>query len=368
MRFLSSSKVAQWCGVFSVVILFGYRLCAADVPGAGSVGLPFPGNGEGCASCSASIGKDERAGIILNISMGRALHEGSAGEFQLRETRLQLRNATPAELMYSAETDPDRGIECIKSMDGTILQVVTPTAFATVTADSSFSYSIRIYDLKAMGPLNGTTHEVIPGARYLKNTWTIDNPDGAVSTCNRLRITETPLDEPTKTWMYSYDGATFTWTLSTPDNLSEQRICQTYDATTQNPIYRVQFAVPNGAVLYERTQEYCNYPWGQALITDTIGKADDQHPQQVTRYFYLTAAQVPAYTPTSSKPPIDYIIRPDGSWEKRTAYDGMGRPTIVYSGYDGAVSTTTTTCYETDYNFGSLDPSALWLLSAARRV
>ena len=319
----------------------------AVAPGTGIVGQNSSPNASsssgGCQSCGggSATGNTLPPGYAFSMSMGAANNGGAAGSFYAMAPAPNDSLMTPASLQFSGAAQAGSGVQVFYN-GGSISQVLAPQAFAVVTVNSAYSYRIDVYLTNALGTWNGTGYNVINGPTNLITTWTIANPDAAPN-LSRLQVSEAPAGSSTpNVWLCSYGTATGIWTNSLPGGQLVQWMSQGYNPATQTRSEVVQWAVPGGAVTYQRVKVYTNYDWGEGLISDTIGVGADA---RTTTYTYYNSSDS-GYAASSSQPPIQSVIQPDGGWTYYESYDSLGRPLGAVSGIDGA--------YSTDYSTGRL--------------
>ena len=310
-------------------------------PGTG--GPDQPGTGSGCSSCSGGGSADPYPGLNFRIGMGNANGGGSAGEFQIRAAFPSLDLATPSALEFTGEDDTQAGVSVTRNSHATLTEVHTPTATATISALTPYSYQILI---------SVSSEDTL---------WTIENPDASQTVYNRLRVTRHPPSGPDVVWLYTFDVGTATWTLTFPDALTEQRFAQFTDPISGNRTEVFQILTPGGPVVSEVSRVYATFSWGSAIISETLGAGASA---RTTQYSYYAPGEAGYPAPTANQPPLKQVLRPDGTWEYYLSYDIYGRPLQVLYGIDTAPTSTPNLCRSIEYAYslteagdsGSLKP------------
>ena len=333
-----------------IFLLLGVASGAASVPGSGSVGLGNLVNNSGCFTCgSGTLFKSP--GIAVSVNVGLATNGTAAGEFYLNEAEPIGTLATPAMLQFSSDTDALAGVEVVRSADGTLIQVVSPQSFCTVNTISGYAYQIAVYKAAGKGSWTGTNYTLVNGTTNLLSTWTIENPDASPTVYNRLKITEAPVGDSARIWIYTYNSGTQIWSLTLPNSLGEERVSQIMDSTTGNRVESVQTLDSTGVVKYSKSSTYTNYSWGEAKASEILGSGGTTKTNWL--FYYPTAS----FVVSGSKKPMKMAWRTDGTWPMTESYDTNGRPLLNYSAtwtngvINSQIYTNSAQTAVTDYNY-----------------
>jgi RHS repeat-associated protein len=307
-----------------VILYFGISLQGIGLssPGSGRVKLAGSGINAGCTGCG-DWGQTE-PGVSFTVSVGAGLDGKEVGQFYINPTEPTPDLATPAELSFSAITDPTAAVEVVRAANGTLVQVVAPQAFCNISITSQFKYQIQIFFPSAKGAWNGTAYAVNSGTNLI-STWSIENPDSSTSVYNRLKISEALNGGATRVWNYTYTAASKQWALGLPDGLGEERVSQAIDALGRR-VEKVLLVETNGLIRFEKSSVFTNYSWGEGLVLECFGTNGALKTNLFTYHDSVT------YIPSGKNKPTKASVRSDGSWSLTESYDSTGRPLLSYSG------------------------------------
>jgi RHS repeat-associated protein len=327
-----------------------FRIDPAD-SGNSSPGSGGPGGGDSpCASCGPISASGSPTAIDFHVAMGMAWSGGLVGEFHLAASRPVEGLGTPVWLTFTGDNDPAAGVEVVRNPQGVILQVVAPQGFAVVEPTSGTSYEITVYNPAARGAWDGAKYGVLNPSANLVVTWTIEELVGDPFTVqiSQLRGAQE------RTWIYSHDTTAEQWILLMPGHVGERRTSQWTDPTTGDRTDTVQIAAPGATVVREWSRTYGRFDWGEAIIQETDGSGTGA---LTTLYDYYPDAASAGFTPSSARPPLRLLMRPDGGWEQYELYDTAGRPLLVLSAIDTDPTSVTAQCRSTEYAYSPIDPA-----------
>ena len=302
---------------------------STTTPGSGSARGIIIGR---CGNLFLLRRKHDSGSSIPNVSMavntGQGLSGGAAGQFNLFQALPSLLLATPAAASVFRR---DRHQQQRAGANEHRRNAIAGGRAADVCDDSDeqyapFAYTINLYNTNALGTWTGTAYNVVGASTNLVSTWTIFLTDASTNVYNRLEITQTPAGSTSNVWLYTYNTNNGVWALSLPGEISQQMFSQgiDFDPSTSNLTVNAQVSAPGGAVVYARSQLYTNYGSGTALLTDTVGTNSDA---RVTSYTYCAITNFLGYV---SRPLIQSVVNPDGTWTYIAGYNTNGLPTGVF--------------------------------------
>ena len=309
-----------------LVKLEDFHVLPAPKRAGGTAGAGGPAGGTGCSSCSTDKTGMPLYGASFGLSLGAA-SDGTTVSLSFQSDLPSEVLSQPSSLVISHQSE-NKGVTIVPDASGNIAQVAAPLSFTTVSINSQYSYSIKVYKATAKGAWNSTTErfDLLNGAANLVATWTIRDPDGAAP-FNELEL-ERSVGGSTQIWRFSYatvsDGGA--WKLTFPDSLGYRVVTRTTSGNSRTDKSQVYEA--NNTLVSERVQVHETKSWGLALMSDTLGAGVDA---QTTQYSYHN---------DPNRELVSQVVRPDGSWDRFYTYDTKGRPTIQRSGIDTGVSDT----------------------------
>ena len=286
-------------------LYIGCDECAADSSGPQMCALPG----------GASLGL---AHVATRFGLGRTSHGTSAGGIFLPSGSCNPLAGTPQILEVDSTGDD---VEVV--LDGTVLrQVVVPEAFFDIVVMNTLTYNIFVYNREDLGNKIDGIYQVIPGATP-QVTWTIEDSDGSLAVCERLKMTETR-NGNTRVFEYTWNESENTWSLSKGDG---QEILQV--------ITRKEEIVNGNRVITETIKDGADVIASKVKTTYadiTVNSGTEEEIVKIVQdpdHFALTTTRAwyKEPCPAGSCGKLKSQVNPDGSWAKYE-YDVQGRKTV----------------------------------------
>jgi hypothetical protein len=254
----------------------------------------------------------QSAGLIL-LQSGTTVSTMSPASATLYATRAA--SAGPPAPLYSpaALTVPYSNRPNVVVSNGTngLLSVATPQGSVVVQADAQnpeLGYSLQVYATNSLSPFV---------------TWVVENPDKSGQSTNQLRITENRTSGPTRSFLYTYDSGSNSWTLTDGGNTRTVVSSQSLDGSSYVR------TVLNGTNVVRQVRKF--YQWvGSARKLYQLIEGDDQ-ASQTTQYTYYNDNPTNGYNTNQ----LYQVILPDGRWEVYT-YDPAHRVVTNFSVWQNA--------------------------------
>lgn len=261
---------------------------------------PCGGGGDGGELLNA-IGS-----VRSHFTLGRGPADGNSGVIRLEADTVSAALYSPAALLLAAAGDGT--VAEVRDAAGVLRQVKAPQVFADIVTLSASSYEIRFHALANVG-----TADPVTGVYSLSGTpfavYRIEDPTPATPGLG-LRITEIR-GSLIKVIAYTRDATTGALTLSTGNGLRRETMQETVGSNTRSTLTTVLNADDTIALKVART--YQTFPGGREEMTSET--LDPDGAALATTWTYDASGRLLG------------IDRPDGSWERHSNHDSLGRPT-----------------------------------------
>ena len=279
--------------------------CADDSSGPQMCALPG----------GASLGL---AHVATRFGLGRTSLGRSAGGIFLPSGSCNPLAGTPQILEVDSTGDD---VEVV--LDGDVLrQVVAPESFFDIVVINALSYNIFVYDREDMGNKINGIYQVNPGATP-RVTWTIEDSDGSLAVCERLKMTETR-NGNTRVFEYAWNESENTWTLSKGDGVEVLQVITRKEETiggNRVVTETIKDGSDNIASKVKTTYADTTVNGGTEEEIIEIVQDPDNHALTTTKAWYEDPC------PAGSCGKLKSQVNPDGSWVTYQ-YDTQGRRTV----------------------------------------
>ena len=308
----------------------------------------FGGNSAGCGSGEEGFGEGAggfgngeifvHAGLKGNaamelgsasavISLGAADFGLGTGQLQIYELLPSADLATPRCLKYHFTNYNN---EIITNSYG-IRQIRNDDLFMDCVFTNSYKYYLNFYHTNV---ITGTTAGLYTFSGVPYATVTLENTNSSGTTTNTLRVTDK--DGYVYDYVYSTNGVTNIWELTTGGGLRKDRHCESWSGSNKT----VRAETVNGSASLESltVTTYTNAPFGMRILQTTVGEGSSA---QTTSYAYWPSGYV------------KQVVYPGGSWVY-AEYDGRGRATNVLSAYGNQSPTNNSSlCRQVEYDYST---------------
>jgi RHS repeat-associated protein len=299
--------------------------CYDEVP------IELTGCDGGCStsSCNTPLGgvSTGNQSVDVEVNLGWSSAVGNAGKLAITSDYPGASLATPWALQYNYSR-PD--VQVITNAQG-LRQVLAPEVLADIVTNSATKYFINLYSsTNVVGMTNGL---------YLTSgtpmtSVTVESPGGNT---NHMVVTQTRQGVATVS-DYQWTGGG--WQLTTGGGLRQETKNTVW---SQNNTVRTVTQVvgpAGGPAVMNGVETYQLFPNGEHPVQEIIGTGPNA---QTNTYTYLPNGY------------LQQVVHADGSWQYYL-YDGLNRPTSVFSSYGNQpITTNPALCQETVYDYSTND-------------
>jgi RHS repeat-associated protein len=293
-------------------------------------------SGEGDVSNGSSSG-----GLSGGFSLGGSVN-GTAGEISFSSGTISPELFTPDALNYVSVT-PD--VEVIRDPGTNALrQIKAPETLADIVTISATSYEIRFYPISQVGPKVSGLYQTTGNPSKI---WRISSPQNSAA-IPEIKVTEIQ-GTISKEQVFSAIGGTW---LSTITGLRSESRTGTTLGNGDTQIETTVFHPTTGVIASKIRDVYHAFPWGTERISSV--QDPDGDALATTWAFHEDAID------TANYGRLKWIIRPDGSWERYSYYEGGGESGKIESVFRpwknlpaSPADATNVNCHRTSYNYTS---------------
>jgi RHS repeat-associated protein len=328
------------------MLLCHSHLRGSAVPGTVAVGS---GGASDCTSCGGAGGGN---GFNLQVGIGPSLGIGTVGWLKLKARDDNPLLCSPLMLQLEADSRTNSGVVSLTGDEGVLRQVIAPLCFVDVSSIDEFAFRISVLKPAAKGFETNELYQVVGATTNTIADVIVEDPDRSTNGLSRLRISEVRSGSTNRVWLGEWQGTNGYWRVTHPDGHIEES-GTVFDVGTGLTTELVRLKTAANVVQHEQVRVLTNNPWGDVLVTNTIGTGTALKRTKTT---YYTTTNVVVFSPSGTQQPVCDVVRPDGTWSRIGAYDTNGRPLIVYSGFNGVAVPTTNaaTCRTVDYDYAPL--------------
>ncbi|HEY5912544.1 MAG TPA: RHS repeat-associated core domain-containing protein [Verrucomicrobiae bacterium] len=323
---------------------------ADPVSSGGGSALPGWSPAAGNSGCSSCTGGGLEGVSLFSLDFGPGIEGPAIGSISLHPSGPSPLLGTPAALDLSREPisqTESQSLVILKNGEE-LRQISTSRLFIDISRNTEYKYTIRVMQKQAQGTIQSDGYfSYDSNPAYLLKQYTIENPDASPTLYNKVRITD--LSSGNVQWNCEYLTSLAGWRISLPANAGKLEVISTNNTANASTQIR-RHLNSSDQIIAEAAQAVTNFPWGQALLSETKGIGAEARTRSFTYY------DPPPFPASSSRPPLKTVTEPNGGWRTVLSYDTDGRVKYELSGIDTAPTLDTNQCRSIVYSYDPEDP------------